>query len=44
MRRKLYARESGILRYMLICDDCGEEMQEVLAGEYAPHPVFDEDL
>jgi hypothetical protein len=36
-----YARESQTLRYVLVCDGCGEEMQEILAQEYAPNPVLE---
>ena len=36
----VYSRDSQTLRYVLICDDCGEEMKELLAQEYAPDPVF----
>jgi hypothetical protein len=36
----VYSRDSQTLRYVLICDDCGEEMKEILAQEYAPDPVF----
>jgi hypothetical protein len=25
-----------MLRYVVICDDCGEELREVLAQPYAP--------
>jgi hypothetical protein len=35
----MYAREQQSLRYVLVCDDCGEEMQEVSTVEYAPNPV-----
>jgi hypothetical protein len=35
----LYAREQQSLRYVLVCDDCGEEMREVTTVEYAPNPV-----
>lgn len=37
----LYSRDARMLRYVLVCDDCGEEMQEILAQEYAPKPVFE---
>jgi hypothetical protein len=37
----LYSRESQTLRYVLVCDDCGEEMKEILATDYAPAPVFE---
>jgi hypothetical protein len=36
----IYSHELQRLRYVLICDGCGEEMQEVLAEDYAPDPVF----
>jgi hypothetical protein len=36
----LYTRSSRTLRYVLVCDDCGEEMKELSALEYAPTPVF----
>jgi hypothetical protein len=37
----MYSQESRMLRYVLICDDCGEEMKEILAQEYAPDPVLE---
>jgi hypothetical protein len=37
----LYSRDARMLRYVLVCDDCGEEMQEILAQEYAPKPVLE---
>ena len=37
----LYSRDSGMLRYVLVCDECGEEMKEILAQDYAPNPVFE---
>jgi len=40
----LYSRDARMLRYVLICDDCGEEMQEILAQEYAPKPVLEHSL
>jgi hypothetical protein len=36
----LYSKDARMLRYVLICDDCGEEMQEILAQEYAPKPLI----
>ena len=35
----MYSRDSRSLRYVLVCDDCGEEMQELSTLEYAPNPV-----
>jgi hypothetical protein len=29
-----------MLRYVLVCDDCGEEMKQIAALEYLPDPVF----
>jgi hypothetical protein len=37
----MYSKESQTLRYVLVCDDCGEEMKEILAQEYAPNPVLE---
>jgi hypothetical protein len=36
----VYSRESQKLRYVLVCDSCGEEMKEIFAQEYAPNPVL----
>jgi hypothetical protein len=35
-----YSKDSRTLRYVLVCDDCGEEMKQIAALEYAPDPVF----
>lgn len=35
----IYARDTGSLRYVLVCDDCGEEMQEISSLDYSPDPV-----
>lgn len=40
----LYSKDARMLRYVLICDDCGEEMKEILAQEYAPKPVLEPSL
>jgi hypothetical protein len=34
-----YSRDSRSLRYLLVCDDCGEEMREISKIEYSPDPV-----
>ena len=34
-----YSRDSLSLRYVLVCDDCGDEMREISTIEYAPDPV-----
>jgi hypothetical protein len=36
----IYSKDSRTLRYILVCDDCGEEMKEISAVEYSPAPVF----
>ena len=36
----LYSKESATLRYVLVCDDCGEEMKEISTLDYTPQPVF----
>ena len=36
----IYSKDSRTLRYVLVCDDCGEEIKEIAALEYAPDPVF----
>ena len=36
----LYSKASRTLRYVLVCDDCGEEMKELSALDYIPTPVF----
>jgi hypothetical protein len=35
----VYSRDSQSLRYVLVCDDCGQEMQVLSTLEYAPNPV-----
>ena len=36
----VYVHDSQTLRCVLVCDDCGEEMKELSALDYAPTPVF----
>jgi hypothetical protein len=36
----VYARESQILRYVLVCDDCGGEMKQISTVDYVPSPVL----
>ena len=38
--RGMYSKDSRTLRYVLVCDDCGEEMKQITALEYEPDPVF----
>lgn len=33
-----YAREAGVLRYVVVCDDCRAELREVESLEYRPAP------
>jgi hypothetical protein len=35
-----YVHDSQTLRYLLVCDDCGEEMKELSTLDYTPTPVF----
>jgi hypothetical protein len=35
-----YSREAEAIRYVLVCDDCGTEMQEVSTEAYTPNPVL----
>ena len=35
----MYSRDSRSLRYVLVCDDCGDEMREISTLEYSPDPV-----
>jgi hypothetical protein len=37
----VYSQDSRMLRYVLVCDECGEEMKEISELEYAPDPVFE---
>ena len=36
----VYAKESRVLRCVLVCDDCGEEIKEISALDYVPEPAF----
>jgi hypothetical protein len=36
----VYVRDSQILRYLLVCDHCGEEMKEIAALDYVPSPAL----
>ena len=36
----LYSRESEVLRYVLVCDDCGAEIKQISAVDYSPCPVL----
>ena len=32
------SREFSAIRFVLVCDGCGEEVREVHVEEYVPHP------
>ena len=36
----VYVHDSQTLRYLLVCDDCGEEMKEISSLDYVPSPVL----
>jgi hypothetical protein len=36
----LYSKALESLRYVLVCDDCGAEIKELAAVEYAPRPAL----
>ena len=36
----VYVHDSQTLRYLLVCDDCGEEMKEISALDYVPSPIL----
>jgi hypothetical protein len=36
----VYVRDLQLLRYVLVCDDCGAETKEISAVEYVPSPAF----
>ena len=35
-----YSHEQEQIRYVLVCDDCGAEVREVLVEPYVPDPVI----
>ena len=37
----LYSKESKEIRYVLVCDECGEEVKQVSTEAYVPNPVFE---
>ena len=40
----LYSKDARMLRYVLVCDNCGKEMKEILAQEYAPKPALEQTI
>jgi hypothetical protein len=37
----LYSKDSQQVRYVLVCDECGEEVKQVSIEPYVPNPVFE---
>jgi hypothetical protein len=37
----LYSKDSQQIRYVLVCDECGEEVRQVSVEPYVPNPVFE---
>jgi len=35
-----YSKDQQQLRYVLVCDDCGEEMEHISTLDYTPQPVI----
>jgi hypothetical protein len=35
-----YSREAEELRYVLICDECGEEIRQISSERYVPNPAL----
>ena len=36
----VYSHERAHIRYVLVCDDCGDEVREVYTEDYAPNPLL----
>jgi hypothetical protein len=36
--RGRYAADEARLRYVIVCDECGDELREVASVEYEPEP------
>jgi hypothetical protein len=36
----LYSKDAEQIRYVLVCDDCGQETREVFLEPYVPDPVL----
>jgi hypothetical protein len=37
----VYSRNSQEIRYVLVCDECGEEVKQIATEPYSPDPVFE---
>jgi hypothetical protein len=36
----VYSKDAEQIRYVLVCDDCGQETREVFLEPYVPNPVL----
>ena len=36
----IYSRDAELIRYVLVCDDCGQETREVFKEPYVPNPLL----
>ena len=37
----LYSKDEQEIRYVLVCDECGDEVQLIETVPYSPDPVFE---
>jgi hypothetical protein len=37
----LYSQDAHEIRYVLICDECGEEIKQIASEPYSPDPMFE---
>jgi hypothetical protein len=37
----LYSPDAHEIRYVLVCDECGEEVKHIATEPYSPDPVFE---
>ena len=36
----VYSKDAEQIRYVLVCDDCGQETREVFLEPYVPNPLL----
>ena len=36
----VYSKDAEQIRYVLVCDDCGQETREVFLESYVPNPLL----
>ncbi len=36
----VYSKDAEQIRYVLVCDDCGQETREVFIEPYVPNPLL----